>query len=495
VFPGQHESDSHAFRRRVVLLGAGGLFLMLIGAAIVWRALEPRYLGKTTDEWFPRWVQRGAVSSRIYPAATKTNESPAFLPVLMRASQSRTDISEFLWKVASDTVPDDWLLRVGRPVRAEEVRSLAVQLMARNARQADFAEALIGEFPRLGEGEQLELLRDLGRFRIPPGPMTPLLDRLLGEPGHRIPVAAASIVSGSPELARSRAVRLLDVVTAASADTNLLAELFMPLSSVVYRSATWGGLPREGVALLEQLATRDNPAMRVASRLTLARVDPDRHPIERFFREELYGMSSAELDEVGRFFRFGLGGFRRGPVASNPEIQAWMLMVLQTSGPPAPAMVSTNGPERRRMLALKAEILRAMSQFSTPSRELHDAAVQLLGEDDAPLRRAAADALERMGPVFPDAVPNLGAAIARGHAPLPLLRLLGRYQRVPDGLEPLLTELAAGKIPAGWKSDPLIPGDRSRRSVQMEARGGLQEAAKALLGRTGSPGTAAPPRG
>ena len=483
------------FRRRVLLVGAGMFVLMLVGTAILWRALEPRYLGRTTDEWFPRWVQRGTVSSRIYPAASRTNESPAFLPVLMRACQSRTDLSEVLWKVASDTVPDEWLLRVGRPVRAEEVRSLAVQLMARNARQAEFAEALIGEFPRLGEGEQLELLRDLGRFRIPPGPMMPLLDRLLGEPGHRIPVAAASMVSGSPELARSRAVRLLDVVGAAAADTNLLAELFVPLSSVVYRAATWGGVPREGVALLEQLATRDNPAMRVASRLTLARVDPDRHPVDRFFREDLHGMSSAELDEVGRFFRFGLGGFRRGPVASNPEIQAWMLLVLQANGPLAPTTVPTNGPERRRMLALKAEILRAMSQFSTPSRDLHDAALHLLVEDDVPLRRAAAEALERMGPVFPDAVPQLGAAIARGHAPLPLLRLLGRYQRVPEGLEPLLTELAAGRVPSGWKSDPLIPGDRSRRSVQMEARGGLQEAAKALLDRTGRPGTTASPRG
>ena len=474
-----------------MLGGAGVVFLMLVGTAILWRALEPRYLGKTTDEWFPRWVQRGAVSSRIYPAASRTNESPAFLPVLLRASQSRTDISEVLWKVAADTVPDEWLLRVGRPVRAEEVRSLAVQLMARNARQTEFAEALIAEFPRLGEGEQLELLRDLGRFRVPPGPMMPLLDRLLGEPGHRIPVAVASIVSASPELARSRAVRLLDVVAAASADTNLLSELFVPLSSVVYRAATWGGLPHEGVRVLEQLATRENPALGVASRLTLARVDPDRHPVSRFFREELQAMSSVELDEVGRFFRFGLGGFRRGPVASNPEIQSWMLLVLQTGAPPGAA----SGPERRRILSLKAEILRAMSQFSTPPRDLHDAALALLIEEDAPLRRAAAEALERMGPVFPDAVSQLGAAIARGHAPLPLLRLLGRYQRVPEGLEPLLIELAAGRIPSGWKSDPLIPGDRSRRSVQMEARGGLQEAAKALLERPPSPGAAASPRG
>ena len=470
-----------------MLVGAGVVFLMLVGTAILWRALEPRYLGKTTDEWFPRWVQRGAVSSRIYPAASRTNESPAFLPVLRRASQARTDISEVLWKLAADTVPDEWLLRVGRPVRAEEVRSLAVQLMARNARQTGFAEALIAEFPRLGEGEQLELLRDLGRFRVPPGPMMPLLDRLLGEPGHHIPVAVASIVSASPELARSRAVRLLDVVAAASADTNLLSELFVPLSSVVYRAATWGGLPREGVRVLEQLATRETPALGVASRLTLARVDPERHPIDRFFREEVFAMSSVELDEVGRFFRFGLGGFRRGPVASNAEIQSWMLMVLQTG--PAPAA------ERRRILALKAEILRAMSQFATPSRDLHAAALALLVEDDAPLRRAAAEALERMGPVFPDAVPQLGAAIARGHAPLPLLRLLGRYQRVPPELEPLLIELAAGRIPSGWKSDPLIPGDRSRRSVQMEARGGLQDAAKALMDHAGRPGAVPAPRG
>lgn len=468
-----------------MLGGAGALIFTLIGVVLVLRAAEPRYLGRTTDEWFPRWVQRSANTSRIYPAANRTNETLDFLPVLIRASQAETDFSEVLWKLASDTVPDEWLLRVGRPVRADEVRALAVQLMAQNARRDEFAEALVEEFPSLGEAVQSELLRNLGRFRVAPNAFMTLFDRILEGPGMRLPVSVASIISTSPELARPRAVRLLRVVSAAAGDTNLLAELFVSLSSVVYRSATWGGLPQEGVALLEQLATRENPGIRVASRLTLVRVDPQNHPAERLFREEVPAMSSAELDEVGRFFRFGLGGSRRGPLATAPEVPAWMLMALQIDERPPATPTLVAGPERKRVLLFKSELLRAMSQFPNPSRSLHDAALGLVGNDDALLRRTAAETLERMGPLFPDAVPQIGANLLRGHAPVPLLRLLGRYRRIPSELEPLVTELAAGRIPDGWKGDLLIPGDRTRRSVQMEAHGVLKDAARKLLEESG----------
>ncbi len=488
VFPGPDESDPHAFRRRVVLVGAGILVLAILGVLVLLRAAEPRYLGRTTDEWFPRWVQRGSVSSRIYPAAARTNETSEFLPILIRAGQARTELSEVVWKIAADTVPDDWLLRVGRPVRADEVRSLAVQLMARNARQVEFAEALAAEFPRLDEAEQIELLRNLGRFRIAPEAMMPLFDRLLDGPGLRLPVWVASIVSTSPDLARPRAARLLGAASVAAGDANLLAELFVPMSSVVYRSATWGGLSREGVVLLEQLATRENPGIRMASRLTLVRVDPQNHPAERLFRDELPGMSSAELDEVARFFRFGLGGSRRGPFATGPEVLTWMLMALQGEEAPLATPANAAGSERKRMLAFKSELLRAMSQFSNPSRALHDAALGMVGHDDASLRRTAAEALERMGPLFPDAVPKIGANLAVGHAPLPLLRLLGRYQRLPSELEPLVTELAAGRVPTGRKGDSPIPGDRTRRSAQMETNGVLQDAARKLLEQSGRQG-------
>lgn len=481
----------HARRRRVVLLGLLGLGLLFAGVFLFFHAREPRYLGKTTVEWFPRWVPRGrSPRSFRYPAAGRTNEAPEFVPILVRASQARVDPSESLWQLASETLPNDWLLRIPRPIRAEEIRTLALQLLSQGCHQAEFAARVGAEFDELGSAERLDLLRNLGRMRMNPSPLLPMLDRQLAGPDPHLAALAGWVVSTSNDASRPRAGTLLRALQTAVQDTNLLSELAVPVTAILYRAANWGPYSDADLRPIESMMVHTNPTIRIPSRMLLARLDPVRHSPARFFRDELPTMSSAELDEVGKFFRFGFG--RRGGGDPGPEARQWMMQVLRSEPAIKPAAESTNAVVP--LVSLKTDLVRFLGQSTNHAAEFHDVVLELVDSKDLGLRRAAAEALDRMGPIRPDAVSRIARAVREGKTPVPLLRLLTQYKRLPRELEPLVTDLAEGRLPTEWKPDQLSADAAARRYGLREVRGigAYRETARALLVSVGMGSTVTP---
>lgn len=470
----------HARRRRVVLAALLGVGLLFAGVFLYFHAREPRYLGKTTEEWFPRWVPRGRSPRSVrYPAVGRTNEAPEFVPILVRASRARVDPSESLWQLASETLPNDWLLRIPRPVRAEEIRALSLQLLSQGCHQPEFAARVGEEFDELGPVERLDVLRNLGRMRMNPAPLLPMLDRQLTGADPHLAVLAGWVVSTSNDAARPRAAKLLRALQTAVQDTNLLSELSVPVTAILYRAANWGPYSDGDLRPIESMIVHTNPSIRIPSRMLLARLDPARHSPARLFREELPTMSSAELDEVGKFFRFGFG--RRGGGDPGPEARQWMMQVLRAEPALMPTVGSTNAPVP--MFSLKTDLVRFLGQSTNHAAEFHDVVLELVDSRDPGLRRAAAEALDRMGPIRPDAVSRIARAVREGKTPVPLMRLLTQYKRLPRELEPLVTDLAEGRLPDDWKPDQLSADAAARRYGLREVRGigAFRETAKALI--------------
>jgi hypothetical protein len=158
-----------------------------------------------------------------------------------------------------------------------------------------------------------------------------------------------------------------------------------------------------------------------------------------------------------------------------------MMQVLRTEPVLTPAAGSTNAPVP--LTSLKADLVRFLGQSTNHAAEFHDVVLELIESKDPGLRRAAADALDRMGPIRPDVVPRIARAVREGKVAVPLMRLLTQYRRLPKEIEPLVTELAEGRIPIEWKPDQLPADAAARRYGLREVRGAgtYRETAKALL--------------
>ena len=187
-------------------------------------------------------------------------------------------------------------------------------------------------------------------------------------------------------------------------------------------------------------------------------------------------MSAAEMEEVKRFFRFGFGFGRRGAGDPGPEVRAWMLLALRAN--PDPAIPRPKGDP---LVSLKTELLNALSQNARGSREIHGFILGLVDDPEFVVRRAAAEALDRLGPIYPEAIGQIGHLIEKGRSPAALLRLLTRYRALPPEIDALVRELAAGRVPTPWTADGVMSDELARRYRLPQGRSGLESQAKALL--------------
>jgi hypothetical protein len=426
---------------------------------------EPRYLGRTAGEWFPRWQTANGRGTSTW---VLTNEPPEFFPVLVKASRMSDGPTAAVWKIAMETFPDEWLTRFPQPVPAEQVRMQSISLMARGCQRPDFAERVSRGFDELDTDAQKELLHNLGRFRAGVKNTLPLVERQLGSQDPDLRLLAVWALSSSPDLARPHAARLVETLVEIDGKTNALGLRYSMVLGLLFRTAEWSPLDPSVIHGIAHFVNHPQPRIRVDSRLALARLDPLAYPIERYFAQELPRAKPADMEAVSGFFRMAFG--RRRPM---PEIGPWLALALKAEWDPSVA----RPPVRDPLGNLKMEILRIVSQYPTVATGAVDAILPLLDSPDAGLRRVSGEALERIGPQAPDSVPRLAAALQAGRMPVSMLRLLVAYGRLPTDVEPLVRRLAAGTSPEGWTADGEV-GISRNRGLQS-----LQELAQTLLAR------------
>ena len=415
---------------------AGTILLLVLGPSFLDR--QPRYLGKTSTQWFPYFWD---CAKGPLPGAALTNGVPASFPVLWRA----VGLEPPRWVEWVREFSSVLATKAANPpgMAVFDSRTETDMTFLKNCASRPFADLVVLHWGELAGFRRRDLLIRLALdSRLTPQAadvsrnLQPALFPLLTDPDKDLQFFAAASLLHAPNLPDDSLRRIAGIGVSLRSGTYRSSQ-FLP-KLVMYHGAGAAGRRVLADALASETGVQVDRFL-----MPVFLLDPEQHPIGEYWKSTGDPQRDwTRRKAVGEWIdQLDTGG----PEEFAPWLEGYLLRDVESREHPEEAKALNQSFDEERFRFLSG-VGRRLSD--TPRWE--SALTQGLLATSPRVRMAAGMALVRGRGKSPTVLGAAAAALLRHQDPEVMLRLFAGAKVLPPELVPLVKSLAAGESPPGW---------------------------------------------